>query len=82
MKFKYIGDLPIKDVDLVLAGIFKPNDSIVKGTVFEVPDEDTVLINRVQLGGVYEEYVEPKKPSKPKFKKKSKETDEEVEEDE
>lgn len=81
MKFIYTGQLPIKDMDLTLAGIFKPNDLIVKGTVFEVPDDNPVLIQRVKLGGSYEPYVEPKKKwSKPKKEKQIKEK--EIEEEE
>ena len=73
MKFIYTGQLPIKDVDLTLAGIFKPNESIVKGTVFEVPDDNPMLIQRVSLGGSYEEYIEPKKKeAKPKKEKQTK----------
>lgn len=69
MKFRYTGDLPIKDVDLVLGGVFKPNQSITKGTEFEVPDNNALLIQRVKLNGFYE--VVPK--SKPKkFKKEIK----------
>lgn len=77
MKFKYTGDLPIKDVDLVLAGIFSPNQPIVKGTVFEVSDTDTLLIKRIKLTGAYEEV--PYKVVKPKktFKKKKEEKKEE-----
>lgn len=76
MRFKYTGDLPIKDVDLVLAGIFKPNESITKGTVFEVPDKDAILIQRVKLNGNYKEL--PKKIGKPKkLKKKDKKDKEE-----
>lgn len=76
MRFKYTGDLPIKDVDLVLAGIFKPNESIKKGTEFEVPDNDAILIQRVKLNGNYEEM--PKKIGRPKkFKKEKKEDKEE-----
>ena len=74
MKFKYTGELPIKDVDLVLAGIFKPNQSITKGTVFEVPDNDTLLIQRVRLNGSYEAL--PKKVGRPKKFKKVKENEE------
>ena len=76
MKFKYTGVLPIKDVDLVLAGIFKPNQTIVTGTEFEVPDDDALLLQRVKLNGNYEEI--PKKIGKPKkFKKDKKEEKEE-----
>lgn len=77
MKFIYHG-LPIKDVDLVLAGVFKPDETIYDGTVFEVPDKDKHIIQMVKLSGIYEEYVEPKKKSKPKFKK---EKEEEIEEE-
>ena len=73
MKFKYIGDLPIKDVDLVLAGIFKPNQSIIKGTVFEVPDNDSLLIQRVKLNGNYQEMSNKVIIGKPKKKEEEKE---------
>ena len=72
MKFIYTGDLPIKDIDLALAGIFKPNESIRKGTIFEVPDDNKVLIQRVSVSGCYQEYIEPKKPKFGKSKKKNK----------
>ena len=79
MKFKYTGDLPIKDVDLVLGGVFKPNQSIIKGTEFEVPDDNALLIQRVKLNGHYE--VVPKKVYKPKkFKKENKKEKEKKEE--
>ena len=80
MKFKYTGDLPIKDVDLVLAGIFKPNQSITKGTVFEVPNNDTLLIQRVRLNGHYEVVQETRTPRK--YKKKNKKEDKKEEEEE
>lgn len=82
MKFKYIGDLPIKNADLVLAGIFKPIDVIHKGTVFEVPDDNVELISRMKITGNYIEYEEPKKisKSKKKFKKEKKEEKEDKEE--
>lgn len=69
MKFRYTGDLPIKDVDLVLGGVFKPNQSITKGTEFEVPDNNALLIQRVKLNGFYE-VVPESKPKK--FKKEIK----------
>ncbi len=65
MKFKYTGQLPIKDADLVLAGIFTPQEVIKTGDVFEVPDNDTLLIQRLQATGCYEEYKEPVKIAKP-----------------
>ena len=70
MKFKYIGDSPIKDVDLVVGGVFKPREVIVKGAVFDVPDDNKKLIQRVQLNGNYVVYEEPKKPAKPTKKSK------------
>ena len=80
MKFIYTGDLPIKDVDLTLAGIFKPNQVIVKGTVFEVPDDNKLLIQRVKVGGSYEPYIEPKKIGRPKKFKKDEKKEEDKEE--
>ena len=77
MKFKYTGQLPIKSADLVLAKIFKPSEVINKGTVFEVPDNDTLLIQRLKCTGNYEEYVEPKKIGRPKKYKKDNEEKEE-----
>ena len=74
MKFKYVGQLPIKDGDLVLAKVFKPTDVITNGTIFEVSDEDALLIQRVKLNGYYEEYSEPKKVGRPK-KEENKEED-------
>lgn len=79
MKFIYTGDAPIKDVDLTLAGIFKPSEPIVKGRVFEVPDEDTRLIKRVKLSGCYEPYIEPVRKVKVKSQKKKEK--EEIEEE-
>lgn len=69
MKFKYVGELPIKDMDLVLAKIFTPHQRIIKGTVFEVPDKDVVLIQRVKLNGYYEEVPEKKAVSAKKKQK-------------
>lgn len=70
MKFIYTGQSPIKDIDLTLAEVFKPTDVIVKGTIFEVPDDNPMLIQRVKLAGCYEPYIEPKKVIKPKNKRK------------
>ena len=75
MKFKYIGQLPIKDADLVLAGVFKATDVINNGTVFEIPNDNTVLIQRTKGCGYYEEYTEPKKIGKPKKENKQKKED-------
>ena len=75
MKFKYTGQLPIKDGDLVLAGIFKAKDVITNGTVFEVPNDNALLIQRTKCSGYYEEYSEPKKIGRPKKDKQEKEED-------
>lgn len=78
MKFIYTGQLPIKDVDLTLAGIFKPTDDIVNGTIFEVPDENTKLLKRVKVSGIYEPYTEPIKaiPKKKQTKEEKEKEDE------
>ena len=70
MKFIYNGDLPLKDVDLVLGGVFKPDEIIVKGTIFEVPDDNKKLIQRVKLSGVYVPYTTPRKVKPKKANKK------------
>lgn len=78
MKFRYVGHAPIKDVDLVLAGIFKPNQVIVPGAIFEIPNDNHNLIRLVKMMGVYEEYIEPKrKVGRPKKEKEEKEEDKE-----
>lgn len=77
MKFIYTGQLPIKDGDLVLAKIFKPSDVITNGTIFEVPEDDQLLIQRVQCNGNYEEFVEAKKIGRPKKDKNEEEEKEE-----
>ena len=81
MKFKYTGQLPIKNADLVLAGIYKPNDVLIKGSVFEVPDDNALLIQRLKCGGNYEEYHEPKPKFLGKTKKETKEDKKEEEEE-
>ena len=75
MKFKYVGHAPIKDVDLVLAGIFNPNQAITPGTIFEIPDNNQNLIRLVKMMGVYEEYFEPikRKVGRPKKEEKKEE---------
>lgn len=71
MKFIYHG-MPAKNVDLVWAGIFKPQDILVEGTIFEVPDENIQLIRRCKVNGCFEEYIEPKKIHTPKATKSKK----------
>ena len=70
MKIIYTGQLPIKNAELALAGIFKANDTIYPGTIFEIPDNNVKLITKILAGGNYSEYVEPKKPIKAKKNKK------------
>ena len=82
MKFKYMGHAPIKDVDLVLAGIFKPSQAITPGTIFEIPDDNQNLIKLVKLMGIYEEYCEPIKKKKAGRPKKEEVKEEEKEEEE
>ena len=77
MKFKYVGQLPMKDGDLVLAKIFSPHDVITKGTIFEVPNDNILLIQRLQCNGNYIEYTEPKKVGRPKKEKKEEKTEKE-----
>jgi hypothetical protein len=79
MKFKWIGGNGFKDIDLVLYKIMTPNQLLVKGTVIDVPDDNTELIQRIKLNANYEEYVEPKKVIKPSLKKEKKETKKEEE---
>lgn len=78
MKFKYIGQLPIKDVDLVLNRVLNPNSTIYNGQIIEIPDSNEALIERIKISGVYEVYTEPKQVNN-KFKKKSKKQDEKKE---
>ena len=77
MKFKYTGQLPVKDGDLVVAGIFKSSDVIKNGTIFEVPDTDTLLIQRVMATGNYEKVETPIKIAKPKKEDKKENNKEE-----
>lgn len=70
MEFKYIGQLPMKDLDLALHGIVNPNQVIIKGFTFEVPDDEVDLINRLKISG---DYQEVKKVVKAKKIKKEKE---------
>lgn len=76
MKFRYTGDLPVKDVDLVIGGVFKPQDVITKGRVFEIPDDNIALIQRVKISGDYEELPTPKVGRPKKDKKEEKEEEE------
>ena len=73
MKFKYTGDLPVKDVDLVVGGVFKSSDVIVNGTVFEIPDDNQLLIQRAKINGNYEELPETKIGRPKKEEKEDKE---------
>ena len=77
MKFKYTGELPVKNADLVLAGVFKSNESIRNGTIFEIPDENVELIQRMKISGNYVEYYEPKKVGRPKKEEKEEKEDKE-----
>ncbi|MBO6273024.1 hypothetical protein J6O48_09650 [bacterium] len=65
MKFKYIGQSRVKDLDLVLAKIMKPTDVLINGMIITVPDSETQLIKRLEINGNFEVYNEPKKFKKP-----------------
>ena len=75
MKFKYIGQSGIKDLDLVVFKIKKPDEIICNGDIIEIPDAEKELINRIQVNGNYEVYNEPKKFVKPKKDKEDKKED-------
>ena len=77
MKFKYVGDLPIKNVDLVVAGIYKPHDVITKNTIIDIPDNNSILIQRMRVNGNYEEVKQLKIGKNKKSNKKKKEEKEE-----
>lgn len=70
MKIIYNGKLPIKNADLAFAGIFKASEVIYHGTIFEIPDDNQVLIRKILSSGNYSEYVEPPKVERPKRKEK------------
>ena len=76
MKFKYIGQAGFKDLDLTIAGIFEPSDVLIPDTIFEIPDDNVDLIQRVKLNGNYQIVNE-----KPKFLKKVKKEKKKEEED-
>lgn len=76
MKFKWIGGNGFKSIDLVLYKIMAPNEQLYTGKIIEVPDDLTVLIERIKINGNFEVYNEPKKgynkPSKNENKKNEK----------
>lgn len=70
MKFKYVGKLPRKSLDLALHGIVDPSQVMLEGFIFEIPDNKIDIIEAVKINGNYEVYNEPKKVVKPKKEKK------------
>lgn len=70
MKFKWIGDSRVKDLDLVLHGIMAPDEELMKNKIIEVPDSEKVLINRLKINGNYEVQKNIIKPKKSKKEKK------------
>lgn len=76
-KFKWIGGNGFKDLDLVIYKILKPTDVLNKGTIVEIPDNQTELITRIKLNGNYEEYVEPVRKYKPRKQKQKEEEEKE-----
>lgn len=81
MKFKYLGQSGVKDLDLVLAKIMKPNDILINGRIITIPDSDTQLIKRLQINGNFEVYNEPKRYIKPKKVKEPKKEEKETKEE-
>lgn len=75
MKFQYIGQSGVKDLDLVVFQIKKADEIICKGDIIEIPDSEEELINRIKVNGNYKVYEEPKKVSKPKKDTKDKKED-------
>lgn len=75
MKFKYIGQSGVKDLDLVVFKVKTADEIICNGDIIEIPDDETELINRIQFNGNYEVYNEPKKVIRPKKDKKEEKED-------
>ena len=73
MEFKYIGKLPMKDLDLAVHGIIDPSFVILEGFTFEVPDTETALINKLNLNGNYQKVEKVKKPKRSKKEEDKKE---------
>ena len=81
MKFKYVGQSGVKDLDLVVFKIKKATAIINNGDIIEIPDSEKELINRIQVNGNYEVYEEPKKVVTPKKESKPKKDKKEEKED-
>ncbi len=75
MKFKYIGQSRVKDLDLVLAKIMKPTDVLINGMIISIPDSEAQLIKRLEINGNYQVYNEPKKFKRQKEDKETKKED-------
>ncbi len=67
MKFKYVGK-PIGNVSFVNAGIIKPGEKMKPNKVYEIPDNDLLLVNACLTNGAYQ-LVEEKKVKKVEKKK-------------
>lgn len=63
MRFKYIGK-PIGNVSFVNAGIIKPGEKMKAGEIYEIPDNDLLLINACLTNGAYQLVEEKKKIKK------------------
>lgn len=77
MKFKWIGGNGFKDLDLAIAGVMKPNEQLFNGSIIEIDDSNTELIERIKVNGNYEVYTEPKKVGRPLKKEKKLKKEEE-----
>lgn len=49
MKFKYVGEIPHRNVTLELEGIIPIGTDITKGFEFEVDDKRTDIIKRLEI---------------------------------
>lgn len=72
VKFKYIGQKGVKDLDLVVHGVLQATDVLIPNTIVDVPD-DSPLVQRLEINGNYVKIIERSKPKIKKVKKQDKE---------
>lgn len=71
MKFKYVGK-PIGNVSFVNAGIINRGEKMKTGKIYNIPDNDLILVNACLTNAAYQ-LIEEKKKSKKSVKKEDKE---------
>lgn len=64
MKFKYVGNVPHRNVTLELEGIIPIGTDITEGFEFEVDDKNTEMIKRLELTPNYKVVSVVKKKGK------------------